>query len=85
MKVCLHDDIAAPGESGVLIADDGGFGCSLCHRVFRAADEAEQVAVIEVFEAMHLVGHRDRAGKACHDLGRKLEAEVGPGGPDVKE
>jgi hypothetical protein len=85
VQVFLHDHVAAAGERGVLLADDGGVDRILVDGVLRAVDEAQKVAVIEVLEAVHLVGCRDGAAQPRHDLRRKLEAHVHALGADVEE
>ena len=55
MQVFLHDHVAAAGKGRVLLADDGGVDGRLIHGVLRAIDEADQVAIIEIVEAVHLV------------------------------
>ena len=54
-------------------------------RVLGAVDEAEQVAHLEVLEAVHLVDDRRRAVEHVHDLAGQLEALVLVRGPDVEE
>ena len=85
VEVLLHDHIAAAGKSRVLLADDGGVDGGLVHGILRAVDETEQVAIVEVLEAMHLVRHGDGAAEPRHDLDRQLEAQIHARGADVKE
>ena len=54
-------------------------------RVLGAVDEPEQVALVEVDEAVHLVGDRRRAVQPRHDLLGELEAQVHPGRADVEQ
>ena len=65
VQVLLHDHVAAAGERGVLLADDGGVDGCLVDGVLRAVDEAHQVAVVEILEAVHLVGRRRRRRRAA--------------------
>ena len=65
MQIFLHDDVAAAGEGGVLVADISGVDGRLPGRILRAVDEAEQIAVVEIAKAMHLVDRRDRARPAA--------------------
>ena len=85
VHVLLHDDVAAAGEAGIGVADQGGHPGGAADRVLGAVDEAEQVALVEVAEPVHLVGHRGGAGQPGHDLAGELEAHVHPLVPDVKE
>ena len=74
MKILLHDDIAAAGEAGILVADENGVDRGLTFRVLGAVDKTEQVALVEIAEAVHLVDRRHRAAEPLHDLRRQLEA-----------
>ena len=85
VKVLLHDHVAAAGEGRVLLADDGGVDGGLVHRILRAVDEAEQVAIVEVLEAVHFVGRGDGAAEPRHDLRRQLEAQIHARGADMKQ
>ena len=85
VKILLHDHVAAAGERGILLADDGGVDGRLIHRVLRPVDEADQVAIIEVSEAVHLVRRGNRAAEPRHDLRRQFEAQIHPRGADVKQ
>ena len=55
MQVLLHDHVAPAGKCGILLADDGGVDGRLIHGILRPIDEADQVAIIEIVEAVHLV------------------------------
>ena len=59
VQVFLHDHVAAAGERGILVADERGVDRRVPVRVLGAVDEAEQVAVVEVAEAVHLVDGGD--------------------------
>ena len=58
VEILLHDDVAAGGESGILRADEHGVDRLLATRILRAVDEAQEIAVVEVAEAVHLVDRR---------------------------
>ena len=85
VQVLLHDDVAAALERLVLVADQRGVARGLGHRVFRAVDEAEQVAVVEILEALGRVGHRHRAFQPRHDQRGQLETEVHALGAQVEQ
>ena len=85
VEVFLNNDVAPAAEGGVLLADDGGVACGLAAGVFGAVDEAEDVAVVEVAEAVGLVGDGDVIAECVHDVGGELEAEVDAFGADVEE
>ena len=55
VQVFLHDDIAAAGEGGIFLADQRGVDRRRAARVFGPIDEAQQVAGVEIAEAVHLV------------------------------
>src|SRR5262249_2538910 len=59
-----------------LLADECGIDHRLAARILGTVDEAQEVAVIEVTEAMDFIDRRDRFAEACHDLRRHLEAKV---------
>lgn len=56
VEIFLDHDVAAALEGGVFIADQDGLGDGLAARVFGAVDEAEEVAVVEIAEAVNFVG-----------------------------
>src|SRR5262249_8212772 len=85
MKVLLHDDVATAGKRRVLIADDGGVDRGLVRGVLRPIDEAEQVPLIEVLEAVHFVRRGNCATEPGHDLDRELEAQVHTDGANMEE
>jgi hypothetical protein len=55
VQVLLHDDVAATGELGVLLADRDRGDCRRAVWVFGPIDEAEQVALVKRPEAVNLV------------------------------
>jgi hypothetical protein len=85
VEIFLRDDVAAAGERGVFRADEHGVDHRLAPRIFRAVDETQEVAVVEVAEAVHFVDRRNRASDPRHDLRRKLEAQVHALGADVEQ
>ena len=85
MKVLLDDDVASTGESGVFIANEDGIGGSAARGVFGAVHEAEEIAFVEVAEAVDFVGGGDGAFEASHDLRGELETEIHALGADVKD
>jgi hypothetical protein len=85
VQVLLHDHVAAPCEGGILVPDQrrprgGGTG-----GVFGAVDKADQVAVVEVAEAVHLGCDGHRAAEPAHDLAGQFEAQVHPHGADMEQ
>lgn len=85
VQVLLHDDVAAALELRVLVADHHRGERGVALRVLGAVDEAHQVALVEVLEAVHLVGDGHGAPQPVHQPGGQLEAEVGPAGADVEQ
>ncbi len=85
VQVLLHVHIAAAGEIGVLVADLGGADGKRSVRVLGAVDEAEQVAIVEEPEAVHLVDDGDRTGHRLDHLAGQLEAHVEHLGADVEQ
>ena len=80
-------DVAAAGEVRVLVADQRGRDARpRAGRVLGAVDEAQQVALVEVLEAVHLVDARwPRRRSRSHQLRGQLEAQVHPPGADVEQ
>src|SRR3989449_1903625 len=76
MEVLLHDDVAAAGECGILLADERGFDGLLPLGILRPIDEADEVAAVEVTEPMYLVHRGDGGSKPGRNLRRELEAQV---------
>src|SRR5215813_5698839 len=85
MQVLLYDHVAPTGKRGILLADDGGVDSSLFHRVLRPIDEADQVAIIEVVEAVHFIHRGNCAAEPRHDLCRQFEAQVHARCTDMKK
>src|SRR5207237_8473108 len=79
------DHVAPAGEGRVLFADDGGVARQLIRRVLGPVDETDQVTVVEILEAMHLVDGGHRPSEPNHELRREFEAEVHSSGTDVEE
>lgn len=52
MHVLLHVHIAGAGEVGILVADRGGADGKWAVRVLGAVDKSEQVAIVEIPEAV---------------------------------
>ena len=85
MKVLLDDHVAPAGERRVLLADEGGVDGSLVDGILRPIDETEQVAIVEVLEAVHFVRRGDGAIEPRHDLCRQFEAQIHARGADMEE
>src|SRR5262249_5627087 len=85
VQVLLDDDVTAAGEGGILVADDGGVGGRLPYGVLRAVDESDQVARVEIAEAVNLVDRGDDATEPRHDLRLQFEAQIHAPGTDVEE
>ena len=85
MQVFLHDDIAAAGRRWILVADQDRVERGLPLRVFGAVDKAEEVALVEIAEAVHLVGDRYRIAEAADQLACQLEAQIHALGADVEQ
>ncbi|GAA2769800.1 hypothetical protein GCM10019017_08240 [Streptomyces showdoensis] len=76
VQVLLHDHVAAAPESGVLVADEDGPGRDPALGVLAAVDESQQVTLVEVAEAVHLVDDGHGTREAPRDQPGQLEAEV---------
>jgi hypothetical protein len=69
----------------VLIANDGPQHARLAVGVLRAVDEADQIAIVHVSEAVRLVDDPHRVAELPHDQPDQLVAEVAPLGTHVQE
>ncbi|GAA3200927.1 hypothetical protein GCM10020255_105510 [Rhodococcus baikonurensis] len=85
MDVALDVDVAAAGELGILVADRHRGDGVAAHRILGAVDEADEVAVLEVLEAVNLVDDRGRAVQSLRDLPSHLETRVHAHRADVEE
>ena len=56
VKIFLDDDIAAAGKGGVLFANERGLESEGASWILGAVDETDKVAIVEVTEALNLVG-----------------------------
>ena len=84
-RVFLRDDIASTHEIRIFSADKRGFAGIVVFRIFRPVDEADQIAIVEIFETVHLVQNgRDRA-KAVHDQRRHFETHIHANGADMEQ
>ena len=85
VEILLHNDVAAAGERRIFGADQRGFHGGLIPRIFGAVDKAEEIAVVEVTESVHLVDRRNDDADAGHDLRRELEAQIHALGANVEQ
>ena len=85
VEIFLHDDVAAAGERGVLVADDHGIDHCLAPRILRPVDETHEIAVVKVTEAMHFVYRQYSISETRHDLHRKFEAQIHTLRADVEQ
>ena len=86
VQIFLDDDVAAAGELWVFgFGDEGGVEGGEAAGIFGAVDEAEEVAVVEVAEAVGFVDGFESGADAGHDLGYQLEAEIHALGAEMEE
>lgn len=85
VEILLHHDVTAARERGVLIADEHGRACRVTRRVLAAVDEPEQVPVVEVVEAVHLVDDGRGVAELSDDVAGQLETEVHAPCPQMEE
>jgi hypothetical protein len=77
VKILLDDYVAAGGVVWVIgFGDESGVERGEAARVFGAVDEAEEVAIVEIAEAVGFVDFVECGGDSGHDLGDEFEAEV---------
>ena len=74
MKIFLHDDIAAAGERSILLADEHGVDRYRAAWILRPVDETQEIAIVEVTEAVDFVDWRNRICDARHNLRGQFEA-----------
>src|SRR5215469_2377601 len=84
VKILLHDDVASTCESGIFVANKDSIGGRAAGGIFRAIHEAEEIAIVEVAEAVNFVAGRDGAFEASHDLRGELETKIHTLGADMK-
>lgn len=85
VDVLLHHDVAAAGAGRVLVGDEHGVGYCGPDGVCGAVDEAQQVAGVEVAEALRVVDDGGGVAQAQQQLALKLEADVAAVGADVEQ
>ncbi len=85
MEVLLDDDVASAGESGIFVTNENGVGGRRACGIFGAIHEAEEIAFVEVAEAVDFIDRGDGAFKASHDLRGELETEIHTLAADVKD
>ncbi len=61
-------------KRGIFVANDGGETGCVASRIFGTVDEADDVAIVEVAEAVNLIGDEHVVSEAFHDVRGKLEA-----------
>ena len=85
MEIFLHDHVAAAGESGVFVADEHGVGRGRPRGILRPVDEAQQIAIVEVAEALNFIHRRNGISQTRHELSSQLEAQIHALGADVEQ
>ncbi len=85
MQVLLDDHVAAPGVRRVLGADHRRLDRVLAGRVLRPVHEADQVPVVEVAEAVHLVDGVGGLAQPRADMRGQFEAQVHPVRADMEQ
>src|ERR1700722_4326019 len=85
MEILLRDHIAAACERLILRADQRRVDHRLPTGIFCSVDEAQEITIVEVAKAMHLVDRGDGVPELGHDLRRHLEAQVHPLGADMEQ
>ena len=78
-------DVASSGERRIFASDSHGGDGVAAHRIFGAVDEADEVSVLEVLEAVNLVDHRGCAVQSLRDLPSHLETRIHAHRADVEE
>src|SRR6185437_6142254 len=85
MQIFLHNHIAAAREAGVFTADDYRVVSRLADRVFRSVHKADEITVVEIFEAMGFIDDGDGRSDPGLYLGGKLETDIHRRRADVKK
>ncbi len=57
MKILLDDDVAAARKDWIFVTDNGSLLRGTASRIFCAVDEPDYIAIIEIAEAVNLVGN----------------------------
>ncbi len=77
MQVFLHDHVAATDEVRIFVTDRRRLVRGQAGRILGAIDEAEQVALVEVFEAVGLVDNVGVSGETVSSAARRAR-NTGP-------
>ena len=85
MQVLLHDNVTATFKGRVVGLDQGRLRQAEAGRIFGAVDEAEQVAGVEIPEALDLVGDRHGIAQRVENEPLEFKAHVGAIGADVEQ
>ena len=55
VKILLHDDVAASGECGVLVSNQGSVRDGIAARILGAVHKTDEIAFVEVTESVDFV------------------------------
>ncbi len=85
MKILLDDDVTAARKGWIFVTDNGSLLRGTAARIFCAVDEPDDIAIIEIAEAVNFVGNGNYIADVVHDLRGQFKTKVGAFGSNVKE
>jgi uncharacterized repeat protein (TIGR03803 family) len=68
VEIFLYDDVAAGNKRRVFVADEDGIGYGGAAGILRAIDEPQEIALVEVTKAVHLIHWRNGISQTRHNL-----------------
>src|ERR1700693_1802061 len=74
VEIFLYDDVTTGNKRRVFVADEHGIGYSGAAGILRAIDEPQEIALVEVTKAVHLIHRRNGISQTRHNLSGQLEA-----------
>lgn len=85
MEVFLGNNIASARKILVLGIDEYGCVHSIIFWILGPVDETDQIAVVEIFESMHLIHNGGDHAQPVHDKCGHFETHIHADSADVKK
>src|SRR5579864_7865795 len=85
VEILLNDDITAGSKRRAFVADEDGIGYGGAAGILRAIDEPQEIALVEVTKAVHLIHWRNCISQTPHNLSGQLKAQIHLPGADVEQ
>src|SRR5579864_5273424 len=68
VEIFLYDDVTAGNKRRVFVTDEDGIGYGDAAGILRAIDEPQEIALVEVTKAVHLIHWRNGISQTRHNL-----------------